>query len=121
VLTPPEGQTGFKPGSIGTDKVLPTTKMINMYKKVIQHASFDIVCLGKQENSKGNIVFYLVVESNNILDVRRHIAKIVSSDPSIPFKPIENYDPHITVGFIGGDVFDVSKGADTCVEDVILY
>ena len=120
VITPPEGKTGFFPGSIGTDKVLPTSEMINMYKGTLQETSFDIVCVGMQKNTKGNIVFYLVVESEDIFDIRREISEIVSVDPTIPFKPVGNYYPHITIGFVGGDVHGVSKGADTCVADVTL-
>jgi hypothetical protein len=36
----------------------------------------------------------------------------------IPFHPIKNYYPHITIGYVGGDVHGVSKGLDTCIEDI---
>lgn len=120
VITPPEGKSDFFPGSIGIDKVLPTNEMINMYKGTLQNSKFDIVCVGMQSNSKGNVVFYLVVESEDIIDIRKEISSIVSVDPTIPFKPVVNYYPHITIGFVGGDVHGVSKGADTCVADVTL-
>ena len=35
--------------------------------------------------------------------------------------PTKKYYPHITVGFIGGDVHNVSKSVDTCVAEVELY
>ncbi len=121
VITPPEGKTDFFPGSIGIDKVLPTSKMINKYKDTLQGTTFDIVCVGMQSNAKGNVVFYLVVESEDIIDIRKEISSIVSVDPKIPFKPVDNYYPHITIGFVGGDVHGVSKGADTCVADITFY
>ena len=127
VITPPEGKTDFFPGNIGIDKVLPTDEMINMYKGSIQDTSFEIACVGMLENAKGNIVFYLVVESSDILDIRKEISGIVSSkDPTIPFHPSSEYDPHITIGFVGGDIFvddegnKVSKGMDTCVSSIML-
>lgn len=120
IITPPEGKTGFFPGSIGIDKVIPTNKLISKYKNILQDITFDIECVGMQKNSKGNIVFYLVVKSKQILDIRKEISNIVSVDPTIPFKPVDNYFPHITIGFVGGDVHGVSKGAETCVSDVTL-
>lgn len=121
VITPPEGKSNFFPGSIGIDKVLPTNEMINMYKGSLQDTTFDVVCVGMQSNSRGNIVFYLVVESEDILNIRKEISLIVSSqDPTIPFKPVRNYYPHITIGFVGGDVHGVSKGEDSCVAEVSI-
>jgi hypothetical protein len=76
-----------------------------------------------QKNTKGNIVFYLVVKSNDILDIRQNISQIVldRGGYDIPFKPIEGYYPHITIGFVGGDVHGVSKGPNTCVQSVALH
>lgn len=120
VITPPEGKTDFFPGSIGIDQVLPTDSMIAMYKKKLQATKFQVKCIGKQSNSDGNIVFYLVVESSDILNVRFDIADIirVSGRDDIPFHPTRNYYPHITIGFIGGDVHGVSKGPETCIVDI---
>ena len=124
VITPPEGKTDFFPGSIGIDKVLPTAEMINMYKRGIQDTSFEIKCVGMQKNAT-NTVFYLVVETEDILDIREEIYDIVQDeDPIIPFHPTKEYYPHITIGFVGGDVFvdedgnKVSKGLDTCVAGI---
>ncbi len=125
IITPPEGKTDFFPGSIGIDKVLPTAEMINMYKGNIQNTSFEIECVGMQKNAT-NTVFYLVVkEAEDILDIREEIYEIVQDeDPTIPFYPTNDYYPHITIGFVGGDVFvdengnKVSKGKDTCVAGI---
>jgi 2'-5' RNA ligase len=122
VITPPEGKTGFFPNSIGIDKVFPTLEMIQSYKPIIQNKKFSISCVGMQKNTKGNVVFYLVIESKDILDIRKEISKLVleRGGVDIPFKPLQNYYPHITIGYAGGDVHGVSKGTDTCVEKVIL-
>lgn len=97
--------------------------MIAKYKETLQDTTFDIKCLGMQQNLKGNKVFYLVVESKDISDIRDELYQMVkdSKKLNIPFHPTKKYDPHITVGFIGGDVHNVSKSVDTCVAEVELY
>jgi 2'-5' RNA ligase len=121
VITPPEGKTGFFPGNVGIDSEYPTSEMISDYKNILQTTEFDIVCLGMQSNDKGNIVFYLVVESKDIMNIRSTIEeKVKGKNPNSKFSANENYYPHITIGFVGGDVFGVSKGTDTCVADVVV-
>ena len=120
IITPPEAQGWFYPKRRGLNAVLPTSEMINKFKKQVDNAKFDIVCIGKQTNDKGNIVFYLVVESTDILNIRKEVWNYVSKNggEKIPFKPVENYFPHITIGFKGGDVHGVSKGSETCIENI---
>jgi 2'-5' RNA ligase len=121
VITPPEGKTGFFPGNVGIDSEYPTSEMISDYKNILQTTEFDIVCLGMQSNDKGNIVFYLVVESKDIMNIRSTIEeKVKRKNPNSTFSANESYYPHITIGFVGGDVFGVSKGTDTCVADVVV-
>lgn len=121
VITPPEGKTGFFPGNVGIDLEYPTNVMISDHKNILQSTEFDVVCLGMQSNEKGNIVFYLVVNSDDIMGIRSAIEeKVKQKNPNTTFSAKENYYPHITIGFIGGDVFGVSKGTDTCVADVIV-
>ena len=134
IITPPEGKTDFFPGSIGIDQVFPTAEMINMYKKSIQDTSFDVVCVGMQKNTKGNIVFFLVLESQDILNIRKDIRdivlqkdidRVISSDH--PLMANAPYYPHITIGFVGGDIHVdkhgklISKGSDSCVQGVKFY
>ena len=121
VITPPEGQSGFLPGRVGIDQVLPTRDMILKYKPTIQQTQFEVRCLGMQQNSKGNIVFYLIVRSADIMNIRREIENIVNQKPekAVPFKAEENYYPHITIGYVGGDVHGVPK--DKCVADIELF
>lgn len=123
IITPPEGKTGFFPNSIGIDQVLSTDDMIAKYKNIIQKTKFDVTCIGMLRNPAGNVVFYLIVESTDIFNIRNEIAKMVndSGRTDIPFAPIINYYPHITIGYIGGDVHGVSKGPETCIEDIQLF
>jgi len=122
VITPPEGKTGFFPGSIGVDQVLTNEAMISKYKPTLQSTRFNVKCIGKQSNSDGNIVFFLVVESQEILNIRYEIHEIIldSGRQDIPFYPTKNYYPHITIGYVGGDVHGVSKGIENCIEDIII-
>ena len=118
IITPPDAKTGFFPGNISIDQVLPTDEMISIYKPTLQQVDFKVVCLGKQQNDKGNIVFYLIVESEDIDEIRAEIEKLVtkSGRTDIPFKAKGKYYPHITIGFVGGDVHGVRK--DICEKDV---
>ncbi|MFK8137465.1 MAG: hypothetical protein AB8E15_03805 [Bdellovibrionales bacterium] len=118
VITPPESKTGFFPESIGIDQKILTLDLIKNFRTDVQEARFDIICVGKRSDKKGNIVFYLVIESPDIIRIRESIYKVTKIDPRIKFHPTNNYHPHITIGFIGGDVHGVSKGKETCVYDV---
>lgn len=123
VLTPPEARTGFIPGKMGTDQVLPTKEMLNRYRGIIQDSLFEVLCVGMQQNAKGNVVFYLVLNSPDVFSIRKDIENIVSDSgrTDIPFQAVGSYYPHITIGYVGGDVHGVSKGVDTCVAGVNIY
>ncbi len=122
VITPPEGRTDFIPGKLGIDSELPTDLMLKMYKNIIQFTKFTPVCVGMQSNSAGNIVFYLVVESEEILNIRSEISDFVlERDVNHPFKSVnQSYYPHITIGYIGGDIHNVDKGISTCVAEIAV-
>ncbi len=123
VITPPEGKTGFFKGSRGIDLVLPTKKMIQMYKKKMQEALYTPLCIGMQQNKdKSKTVFYIVINSEDIIDIRNSIYYYVQrKDKTIPFHPTKNYFSHITIGFVGGDVHGVDKSSKSCVANIELF
>lgn len=122
IITPPEGKSGFIPGSTGIDHAISTNKLISMYKSQINDADFKIECLGMQKNTKGKIVFYLVIASKDIVDIRKNIEKKVLAKGIRPthFKALQGYYPHITIGYIGGDIHGVIKDKSTCIADINL-
>ena len=72
-------------------------------EKVVQGSQFDILCLGRgQSEVDGKVeqVFFLVVRSNDLLNLREKIAALYLEKGGKPgeFKPLE-YFPHITLGF----------------------
>lgn len=93
----------------------------------IQEAKFSIVCLGSVEkmvDGKFTKAFYLVVESEALLNIRREILKKISSEGGAPalFDP-EDFFPHITVGYINRDLHKsdgIYKDTSTCKNDIIL-
>lgn len=99
--------------------------MLNRYSPSIQALPFEVVCVGSRKSSNGqNHVFYLVVKSNELSSLRFDLAQEASlraQAQSIPlvFKP-EAFWPHITIGYIKGDVFEFSKGPESCLPDVKL-
>ncbi len=122
VITPPEGRTDFIPGKLGIDSEFPTELMLKNYKDLIQFTTFTPVCIGMQSNNAGNIVFYLVVESKDILNIRSEISDyVLARNGNHPFKNVNDiYYPHITIGYIGGDVHNVDKGVSTCIAELTV-
>jgi len=123
VITPPEAK-GWFTDKKGINYLISIDELIAKYSKTIQTTRFRPVCIGKQSNSQGNIVFYLVVDSPALLKIRKEIqteleTRAQFSNKTTFFKASDYY-PHITIGFVGSDVHGVSKGVETCVEDIII-
>jgi 2'-5' RNA ligase len=118
IITPPEFQSSLT-------KVFTVNEMLNRYSSNIQALPFEVVCVGSRKSSNGqNHVFYLVVKSDELSNIRFDLAQeanLRARTQSIPlvFKP-EAFWPHITIGFIKGDVFEFSKGPESCLVDVKL-
>lgn len=107
VLTPPE----YKKISA----YLNAEEIHLRFKDEIQRIQFTVKCLG-QLREKRNTVYYIVVESSGLLDLRTKIfemAKENAQNASIDFDPVKFY-PHITVGFIDGDIHDRPKNMSSC-------
>jgi 2'-5' RNA ligase len=122
VITPPEAQGWFNKDKKGINFLISPIELHKKYFSTIQKTKFTAKCIGKQTNEKGNIVFFIVVESKDIFNIRYEIQKEVESRAEFTGKKVsfnaENYYPHITIGYVGGDVHGVSKGLDTCVIDL---
>lgn len=118
VISPPDFQTSLT-------KVFTVNEMLYRYSSNIQDLPFKIVCVGSRKSSDGqNLVFYLVVESPKLSEIRFDLAKeadLRARAQSIPlvFKP-EVFYPHITIGYVKGDVFEFSKGIESCLPGVKL-
>ncbi|EQC48520.1 hypothetical protein M899_1879 [Bacteriovorax sp. BSW11_IV] len=85
------------------------------FKDEIQRIPFSVKCLG-QLSEKGNTVYYVVIASEGLIEIRKKIlemAKENAQNAPIDFDPIKFY-PHITVGFITGDIHDRPKNVDSC-------
>lgn len=116
VITPPDFNSSL-------NKVFNIQEILARYSGSIQDHSFQVLCVGSQKSSNGkNQVFYLVVESTGIRDIRFDLAQeanLRAQNQNIPmvFKP-EVFWPHITIGYVNGDVFEYDKGLDSCLRDV---
>lgn len=81
-----------------------TMKEIENIASEIQSAQFSEICLGTSEagNKKA---FYVVVESEQLLQIRKNIAEVFYSRGGANSEfDAELFFPHITVGFIVDDV-----------------
>jgi 2'-5' RNA ligase len=118
VVTPTEFQSSLI-------KVFTVNEMLARYSSHIQDLPFEVVCVGSRISSNGqNLVFYLVVKSAELSEIRFDLAqeaKFRAQAQNIPlvFKP-EAFWAHITIGYIKGDVFEFSKGPESCLSDVKL-
>jgi hypothetical protein len=91
-------------------------------KADIEHSKFDVICLGRAEkliNDKLAQVFYIVIESQDIINIREKIYALYvkKGGTSKAFDP-KNYYPHITVGFTERDLHSsdgIIKDASTCI------
>lgn len=124
VITPPEGKGWSFNDDQGINGLISQEELHRKYFSVMQNKEFDVVCIGQRFNSSGNHVFYLVVDSPDLRAVRQGIQTELESRAKFAnYKIIfdaTNFYPHITIGFIGGDVHNVSKGPETCIEDIEL-
>ena len=122
VITPPEAQGWFTPDRKGINYLISSIELHHKYFPILQNSKFEIVCVGKRENDQGNIVFYLVLNTPDLLKVRKEIQSELESRAEFTGKntsfEADKWYPHITIGYIGGDVHGVSKGPETCVHDL---
>lgn len=124
VITPPEGKGWAFNNQQGVNGLISQEELHQKYFQTMQNKKFEIVCIGERKSEKGNHVFYLVVKSTDLVKVRAEVQRELElraefTNSKISFNANDFY-PHITIGYIGGDVHNVSKGPETCVEDIQL-
>lgn len=124
VLTPPEAKGTFNPNGIGVNHFISTEEIQKTYSSFIQNSTFKIICVGtlKQENKR---VFYLVVQSKDLMKIRKEIQDLLEYRASLKgiktYFQATDYTPHITLGFVGGDIFGIPKDFRTCAQRVTVY
>lgn len=124
VITPPEAKGTFNPNGVGINQFISTPEIQKTYSPFIQNMKFKIVCVGKlQKDDK--LVFFLVVESKGLLNIRTHIQKELEKRAAVfnikTYFKATDYTPHVTIGFIIDDIHGIPKDFTTCAEDVIEY
>lgn len=122
IITPPEAQGWFTSDKKGINYLISSIELHHKYFSTLQNTKFEVVCVGKRENDNGNKVFYLVVKSPELYAVRKEIQEELERRALFTGKKTSfdanDFWPHITIGYIGGDVHGVSKGPETCLEDL---
>ena len=113
VITPVEYRNILEPAGMSMDRINQIALEMN-----IQNSDFEIICLGKGEKIEQS-TYFLVVESEDLLNIRRAIFKEfvkLGGKPS-RFDP-ELFYPHITVGYTHRDLHlesdGVYKGMNSC-------
>ncbi|MFT5484101.1 MAG: hypothetical protein ACI9GW_002763 [Halieaceae bacterium] len=122
ILTPPEIMGESASSQRGINYLISLDELFAKFSPSVQYLDMRVICLGR--NRKGNhTAYYLVVESPEVMALRREVqAELVRratfSGGEVRFGATDGYWPHITIGFVGGDVHGVSKGRETCIGEI---
>jgi 2'-5' RNA ligase len=118
VLTPPEAQGWFTKDKKGVNFLISTEELQFKYSRTLQDTDFEIKCVGQLSNDEGKHVFYLVVTSKDIEKVREEIQEELEQRAKFTGKATQfdknKYYPHITIGYVKGDIHGPAKDKDTC-------
>ncbi len=90
----------------------------------IQSSQFEVICLGNFGISNEEQTYYLVVHSEDLLQIRRRIHQVFRRRGGNPdaFDP-DHFFPHITLGFIKDDLYESDgaiKDSTSCLFDTQL-
>jgi 2'-5' RNA ligase len=115
VITPPEFQDDLT-------KFVSIKEIDEIAEKMnIQKSNFKPLCMGKGsfvENEKYLESYFIVVESEDLLNIRKEIAKLYKSRGGLKFDPL-HFNPHITLGFTDRDLYEgdgVIKNITSCLK-----
>jgi len=116
-ITPPEFFHQLK-GVITIDEIEEIAR-----KKSIQASKFEVVCLGRGQKDDMS-TFYVVVKSQDLLDIRREVENLYLKKAGQPGKfKADRFYPHITVGFNKRDLHEsdgIIKDEKTCFKPLII-
>lgn len=117
LITPPEYQNILKP------YLSPQTIDAIAISAHVQRSHFKVICIGKgdaYENNKQLQTYFLVVESPDLIKLRKKIFDAYVKNGGDPSRfDAQNFMPHITVAFTDRDLFEsdgVFKQKNSCIE-----
>jgi 2'-5' RNA ligase len=115
VITPPEFQDDVM-------KFVSIKEINEIAEKLnIQKSKYKPICIGKgslAEKGKYLESYFIIIESEQLLNIRKEIAKLYKSRGGLKFDPLHFY-PHITLGFTDRDLFEtdgVTKDIKSCLK-----
>jgi hypothetical protein len=121
VITPPDF-SGALNGGQGLHEFFSTDEIHSAFKDQIQTTNFKILCVGGAHSLDGKTVFYLVVDSPDLFEIRKTLQTEYERRAQLAGKvahfDYSNFYPHITIGYIKDDIHGISKGQETCLKDI---
>jgi hypothetical protein len=127
-ITPPEAAGWFTKDKKGINYLISKAELHHKYFPLLQKTKFKAVCIGRvQDDKTGNIVYYIVVDSPELLQVRQDIQIELERRAEFTGKKTgfdaNKFWPHITIGYIGGDVHSKPKNIETCKDggSIVLF
>jgi 2'-5' RNA ligase len=120
VVTPVEYWNVLKPAGVTMEEIQQISE-----RHQLQTSQFQVLCLGKGEKEiEGRIekTYFVVVESENLLKVRRSIQSLLlkKTGSGSNFSP-SNFYPHITLGFTKRDLHEsdgIIKDKTSCFAEI---
>lgn len=110
VLTPPlEGHN--------IEYYYSITEIVDHFWQKLSDLDFEVKCLGYLSEGQKE-VYFLVVGSPDILAVRQEIIDELENRQAPAHLLDKDFFPHITVGFTGNDIHDLSKGPERCLYSI---
>ncbi|MBX2986512.1 MAG: hypothetical protein KF802_01320 [Bdellovibrionaceae bacterium] len=113
VVTPPEYEV--LKSKLGMERINEIARSME-----IQQKSFYPMCLGRASTGAADAeqTFFMVLEAPELLEIRRavHDAFVMAGGDGTLF-PVNDYQPHVTVGFTRRDLFaqdGAVKGKNSC-------
>lgn len=119
VITPPEYKSELA-GFFSIEEIHA------QFKNRVQNTTFQIICVGERKGTDGKHVFYLVIDSPDLIALRTELqnqaeARFKAQNKALAASFVaKRFWPHITIGFIQDDIHGLSKGPETCINDLEL-
>lgn len=115
IITPPEFQDDLS-------KFVSIQEINEIAEKLhIQKSKYKPICMGKAgltDKDKYLESYFIVIESEDLLNIRKEISTLYKSRGGNKFDPLHFY-PHITLGFTDRDLFEsdgVTKDSKSCMK-----
>ena len=120
-ITPPEFAGWAHPEKLGLHNLFTIGEIHSLYRSTIQETNFKVHCIGRRIDGDKTVFFLVIVDAEGLFDIRKDLlnryeekANLLEIETNFDF---EKFWPHITIGYVNGDVHKFSKGIESCINE----